>query len=156
MPSGEKTQNSGASRGERRRVLAYLIVALFGAGLSFVAVTRLSGDAVIAAPLGLHDIWMVFSGAAGATAALYLVRNRMGLPGLSGLYQAALAVILISFIGALIAGTLALPVYGTMFGPFTLAIMFISSPLVAVLWAANLMGAHLLLTSWRAERESIF
>ena len=64
--------------------------------------------------------------------------------------------ILISFAGSLIAGTLALPLYGTMFGPFALAVIFVSSPLLAGLWAFNLFGVHVLMCQWRIERDSIF
>ena len=156
MPSTQNAQIFGISEGERRRALAYLIVALFGAGLSFIAVTRLSGSEVIEHRLGWHQIWMVLAGAGGATGALHMLRHRMGMPGLPGLVRAIVGALLISFVGALIAGTLALPVYGTMFGPFTLAVMFVSAPFLAALWGANLIAAHFLMQSWQAERDSIF
>jgi len=51
---------------------------------------------------------------------------------------------------------MALPLYGTMFGPFTLFVSLFSAPLLALLWVNVLVGAHFLLAIWRTERDTIF
>jgi hypothetical protein len=62
----------------------------------------------------------------------------------------------VTFIGSLIGGTLGLPFYGTMFGPFIVVVTLMGAPLLAMLWAFNLLGAHVLLGIYRSERDTIF
>ena len=64
--------------------------------------------------------------------------------------------LIVTFFGPIIAGTLALPLYGTMFGPFTLGLIFFASPMTAVFWLGNLLGVHVLFLTWHSERDSIF
>ena len=144
------------TEGERARALAYITIALFGAGFAFLTVTRMYGARVLGAGLTWYDLWIVVSGGIGAAAALFLAGDRMGQPGFRGIYRALVGMIWVSFVGALIAGTLALPFYGTMFGPFTLGVTLTSAPLLAMLWFANLLSVHALLTRWHIERDSIF
>ncbi len=142
--------------GESKLVLAYVTVSLFGAVLAFCAVTRLSDGAMIVRAPTQYEVWICLCGAIGAATGLYLARHRLGQPGLAGLWQAVIGMALICFAGSLIAGTLALPLYGTMFGPFTLTVILAGSPVLAALWVTNLFGAHLLMGQWRTERDSIF
>lgn len=144
------------SHGERRRALAYGIVGLFGLALGFIAMIRLGAGQIFLEPLSLHDKWMTASGGIGAMFAMYFCQDRLGKKGLMGWRQALVAFVWISFAGALFAGTLSLPLYGTMFGPFTLMVMFASAPLVGLLWLLNLMAAHMLMQTWQDERDSIF
>jgi hypothetical protein len=142
--------------GERRLVLAYVTVSLFGAALALSIVIRLGHGGVLMGTMTGYEFWMLLAGAAGAGAGLFLSRDRFGWPGLRGTGQALGGMLMVCFSGSLIAGTLALPLYGTMFGPFTLGVVLASSPLLTLLWVATLYGAHLMLQSWRAERNSIF
>lgn len=144
------------SQGERSRAVAYAIVGVFGAGIGFLVAMHLSQGAVIHQGFAAYDIWMVFAGSIGSMMGLYIAGKRFGHPGWRGLVNALAASVWVSFVGSLIGGTLMLPLYGTMFGPFTLAITLSSQPIFAVLWFANLFGAHLMLTYWRRERDSIF
>lgn len=61
----------------------------------------------------------------------------------------------ISFVGALFGGTLALPFYGTMFGPFTLVVTLIKAPILALLWTSSLLSAHFMIKVRRDERDSV-
>ncbi len=142
--------------GERSLAMAYIFVALFGAGMAFVAVIQLGQGTAFARPMNWYECWIVLAGALGGVAALFLAGDKLGRPGWRGHLRATLGAIWVSFVGALIAGTLALPIYGTMFGPFTLGITLAGSPMLAGLWFANLMSAHLLISAWRIERDSIF
>lgn len=83
-------------------------------------------------------------------------RNWMGHPGLRGAAFALVGTIWISFLGGLVGGSLALPFYGTMFGPFSLFVSLFSAPLLAIFWACILFAAHYLLMFWWTERNSIF
>jgi len=113
---------------------AYLVVMLFGAALSVNVVLTLGGIAAWMTPFSSYDYWVIFCGAVGAGVGLYLGRERFGHTGTRGAVQAAVGIVWISFVGALIGGTLALPFYGTMFGPFTLVVTLLNAPFLAVLW----------------------
>lgn len=136
--------------GERRAALACAIVAISSASVAVLVRTRLvpGGD-------GLFSLWGAASGAVGGWIALRLSAHRLGHPGLSGTFRALGGIVSISVIAALIAGTLILPLYGTMFGPFSLAMTLIGSPLAAVLWLLGLWLSHRLIATWRRERESV-
>lgn len=140
---------------ERKMVYAYLVVMLFGAALSVNVVLTLGGVAAWMTPFSSYDYWVIFCGSIGAGVGLYLGREWFGHEGKRGAVQAAIGIVWISFVGALIGGTLALPFYGTMFGPFTLVVTLIGTPLLAVLWICTLVSAHLMIKERRIERDSI-
>ena len=125
---------SNLTEGERSFVLAHLATAVFGAGVAFMAVMRMRQGAIFSAPITGYDLWIILSGALGGALGLYLNRHRMGQGGSTGAIQALGAIVLSNVTGAVICGTLALPLYGTMFGPFTLIMILISSPLISLIW----------------------
>lgn len=149
-------RHGGLSEGEKRLVLAYVAVSLFGAVLAFCVVMRLGHGGILVRSMTSYEIWTCFAGAAGAGAGFFLSRHRFGYPGLRGAGTAFGGVLMVCFTGSLIAGTLALPLYGTMFGPFSLGVILASSPFLALLWIATLYVAHLMMIHWRVERDSIF
>ncbi len=142
--------------GERGVALAYVGLAVFGAGLAHSVVNNLGGQGTILRSLSGYDIWMILSGAVGADLALYFNRNRIGHAGASGLWTAAIGALLITLSATIIAGTLALPGYGTMFGPFAAFVTFWSSPVLLVFWCIMLIATHMLFSNWRKERETLF
>lgn len=146
-----------ATDGERGHLLAYVIVTIAGALMTFLIVTRLeSPDRPMFTTLSGYEIWVTVSGGIGAIAALYLTGELMGQPGKSGFFHALRGVLLLSFAGSLISGTFALPLYGTMFGPFSLVVTVIGSPILGVLWFGSLFAAHFLMIRYRRERQSIW
>ena len=144
------------SRGEKSRLGAFAMVGAFGAAIGFLVAMHLSQGALLRQGLAPYDLWMIVAGSIGSMAGLYIAGNWFGHGGWQGMVKALAASVWVSFVGSLIGGTLMLPLYGTMFGPFTLAITLSTRPLFAVLWFANLFGAHLMLTYWQRERDSIF
>lgn len=144
------------TEGERSIMAAVISVAVFGAFLAFNVVMTIGGHASMMAGLSAYELWVVFSGAVGGPAGLYLCRNWMGQAGWRGFCTAIVGVIAVSVTGSIVGGTLALPFYGTMFGPFTLIMSLISAPLLAFLWASTLLGTHFLMGIWRSEQDSIF
>ena len=144
------------SKGEKSRAVAYAIVAIFGAGIGYLVAVHLSQGALLREGLAPYDLWMIFAGSIGSMAGLYIAGSWFGHRGWNGLIKALAASVWVSFVGSLIGGTLMLPLYGTMFGPFTLAVTLSTRPIFAILWFANLFGAHLMLTYWQRERDSIF
>ncbi|SMY07741.1 hypothetical protein [Flavimaricola marinus] len=141
------------SLGERRLVLGCLITAILGAFLALIVVLRLDPDAVFQRPLSLYEQWILVAGAFGGGAGVILARDRLGR---AGIIKPLAGLVIMTFVAAIIGGTLALPLYGTMFGPFTLAVIFTASPMIAALWFANGFAVHLMVRSWHSERDSIF
>jgi hypothetical protein len=43
-----------------------------------------------------------------------------------------------------------------MFGPFIVTVTLLGVPLLAILWAFNLFGVHVLMGIYQRERDSIF
>lgn len=144
------------SEGEQSILLAYFGVGFFGAALALNVVNTLGGHEVMQRAYSAYDYWVIVSGVVGGWAGLYMGRAWMGLPGLRGIACAVIGTVWISFLGGLVGGSLALPLYGTMFGPFTLFVSLFSAPLLAIFWACILMASHFLLMVWRDERDSIF
>ena len=144
------------TQGEQSVLLAFFGVAFFGAALALNVVVTLGGQDALVHPFAAYDYWVVLSGAIGGCAGLYLGRGWMGWPGLRGIAFAIIGTLWISFLGGLVGGSLALPFYGTMFGPFTLFVSLFSAPLLALFWGGILIAGHFLLMIWRSERDSIF
>lgn len=144
------------TEGERGVLLAYIGVAVFGAGLAHTVVNNLGGNHEILRTLTTYDIWMILSGALGADIALYVSRDKFGQPSGAGLGQALIGMFTVTFIAAVVAGTFALPGYGTMFGPFAAFVTFWASPLLLIFWGMMLLATHWLYARWRSERDTVF
>lgn len=151
-----KWSSGKLTQGERSFVLAHFATAVFGAGVAFAAVMRTGGGAYFSRPMTAYEIWVVLAGAIGAALGLFLNRHRMGQGGTHGAVLALGAVVMSNGTGAVIGGTLALPVYGTMFGPLALVIVLVGSPLLTLIWLASQIAAHLLMARFHDERNSIF
>lgn len=153
---GRHKNGFSPSRGEQSITVAYIGVAFFGAVVAFSVVNRLGGSTEVIRPLTAYDFWVIFSGAVGASGGLYVGRRWLGFSGFAGWVKALIAIPVISFIGALICGTLALPGHGTMFGPLALLTTMIANPLLAVFWSMMILAAHYRFSVWRNERDTIF
>ena len=138
--------------GEKRLLAAGAVVGLGGAIAAHVIVTQMGQNKALLRSLTDADLWFVIAGALGAVAALYSGRRWFGHDGLRGVLKAMAGIIVVSFVGALVGGTLALPLYGTMFGPMMFTLTLAANPGLAVLWLVALTGSHLLIRVWRRER----
>lgn len=148
-------QSSKLSEGERARVVAFVLVGACSAGLGFLAVLHLDRSAFFDG-LSWYETWIIAASGIGGMMALFLSGDRMGQSGPKGALRAVAGAIWVTFIGALISGTLGLPIYGTMFGPFIVSVTLAGAPLLAMLWTFNLVGVHLLLGIYQRERDTIF
>lgn len=143
------------SDGERVRALAFLLVAFSSGGLGFLTVLHLDGNALFEGLTWYHT-WIITAASLGGMAALFLSGDRMGQRGVRGALRAVTGGIWVTFVGSLIGGTLGLPLYGTMFGPFIVTVTLLGAPVLALLWMFNLLGIHFLLQVYQTERDSIF
>jgi hypothetical protein len=148
--------DNSLSKGERHMAFAYAVVAICGAIIGYAVVLRLSHGAVLGRALTAFEIWMIAASAMGSMIGLYLAGDSFGQPGWAGLWKAARASLWVSFVSSIVGGSLMLPFYGTMFGPFTLVVTLAAAPLLGVLWFLNLLGAHGLISTWQKERDTIF
>jgi hypothetical protein len=144
------------TEGERRMAMVLVAVGLFGAALAFAILWRMGQGDVLEEGLSLRSLWFAFSGGIGAMAGLFAARRWFGHPGLRGWLAALWGGVVLCFVAALAGGTLALPLYGTMFAPMMLALTLWSSPLLVAMWGSVLIGSHLQMRFWRAERDTIF
>lgn len=141
------------TRGERSLAYAVSAFAVFGALVAFVLVVRIGPAAFFSRGPSLYEGWVVLAGGFGAALALFVARHRVARRGPFG---ALMTLVGVSLLAGLFGGTLAMPLYGTMFGPFALTVTLAGSPVLAGLWCINLIAVHLLLCDWQAERDSIF
>lgn len=143
----------GMSKGERSLLWSHLTVGFFGLGFGLIILLRINPDAIFSVGPSLYEYWLLASGVLGANLALRLAQHRLGRPGF---LDAVKGIALVTFVAPILAGTLALPGYGTMFGPFTLGLIFWAAPITAALWFTSLTGVHLMMRQWHSERDSIF
>lgn len=137
-------------------MVAFFGVGLAGAVLAFTIVTRLGGDAALFRAVTAYDLWVIASGVLGAGSALYLGRKWLGNAGPLGHGMAVVGILIVTLISGVCAGTLVLPLYGTMFGPFLIVVTLWAHPGLAVIWLLVLTSSHLLFAIYRRERASIF
>ena len=142
--------------GAKRLALAYTVVSLGGAAVGIAMLAQLGDGLAFESWPSPFEIWTVIACAIGAAAGLHMGRDHFGHPGPVGFLRAVLACLWVSFLGSLIGGTLALPIYGTMFGPLSLAATLITRPLLALVWFGNLFACHVFVAYHRAERDSVF
>lgn len=144
------------SGGERNLVYAILSIGAVGALFAWAVTLRLAAYQ----PEHLIDpfaIWTFVAGAVGAACGFLSSYERwLGHAGVGGAIRAAIGGILILMIGSVVAGTLILPYYGTMFAPFQIFIAMIETPALAFTWVGIIVCVHKLMEQWRIERDSIF
>jgi len=145
----------GLTCGQIARVLAYVLVAFSSGALGLLAVFHLEKGTVLGT-LGWYQIWVMLAAAIGGVLALFLAKERIGQSGVSGWVRGAAGGIWVTTIGALIGGTLALPLYGTMFGPFIVLVTLIGTPILLAIWVCHLAALHMLMRTYQRERDSIF
>jgi hypothetical protein len=144
------------SQGEVLRRAAYAATAAAGALLALAVAVRLGHAQDGIRGFSTYDLWVTLAGLAGGFAGLRFTEHFFGHPGAWGVLRAIGGIILICFTAPIIAGSLALPLYGTMFGPFMFGTTIFAVPLLGLIWAGTLLAVHLCLAPWRRERDSVF
>ncbi len=145
--------NGPLTPGERGILLSYVTVALYGLAFGFTIVMTKDADALLVRPLSVHEKWTIAAGGIGMCFGLWSTKDRIGC---LGPIRTAVSMVFLCIIGAITAGTLALPVYGTMFAPMALIVMLFASPFMMGLWLLSLAAVHRLMGQWHHERDSIF
>ncbi len=143
------------SEGARARALAFFLAAISSGGLGFLAVVHLDQRALFE-QMTPYQIWIIVASAIGGMLALFLAGDKVGSNGKTNIVRAVAGGIWVSFVGALIGGTLSLPLYGTMFGPFIVAVTLLGAPILAIVWIFNLVAIHVLMSKYQLERDTIF
>ena len=130
---------------------------LTGAILAQIAVLRLS-EAVPSSQFELaFTFWAGLAGCIGGAIGIWYASDKwFGFSGLAGWVTASFGALAVTGVAAVIAGSLILPFYGTMFAPLQVIMMMIESPMLAVVWFGMMICAQGLLRQWRSERDSIF
>jgi hypothetical protein len=148
---------SQLSTGVRSFISAIVGTSILGALLTCVAMMGLYEKSPHIAPSLWYTYWPVFAGSIGGAGGFLACYDRwFGHAGASGWLTALIGTLVVSGVSSVIAGTLILPFYGTMFGPLQMIMTMIESPLLGISWLLMLLCAHGLLSQWRLERDSIF
>lgn len=142
------------TEGELCLGLAFGVIAFLGAGVGYETLSYLAHDHSTAFVPTAYEAWVIFGAVIGATGALYSLRGQFGHRGGAGALTAIKGALGVTFLGSLIGGTLAMPVFGTMFGPFAFMMLFVTKPAVGLMWAGSLLAAHILMRGWRIERDA--
>ena len=143
------------SPAERTLLLAYMGLAACGAMLGSEALSGLQGLVdVIGEGVALWVLALASAG--GACISGYLLRDRFGFVGRMGFTKACFGSVLATLALGVAAGTLVLPIFGTMFGPWLLVLTIATKPWMALPWLAALYGFHLAFISYRNERKTIY
>ncbi len=125
-----------------------LAIALFGGLIAYIAVQQMRGS--LMSELGPYDFWIIISGMLGGAIAYRTGEAHLGFPGWRGAVRALATAVWITLFGAVVAGTLALPGYGTIYGPISVAVTLVNTPILLLVLAGLLIGAHLILVDLRA------
>ena len=94
--------------------------------------------------------------ALGALLAAIILRESFGRPGVWGACQAIVSGAVATCLMGIIAGTMLLPVYGTMFGPWLIIVTIIVKPWLMVPWSLTLYGFHKARAEYAAEQDTIY
>ncbi|MEL6690072.1 MAG: hypothetical protein AAFP28_07110 [Pseudomonadota bacterium] len=94
--------------------------------------------------------------ALGALLAVIILRESFGRPGFWGACQAIVSGGVATCLMGIIAGTMLLPVYGTMFGPWLIIVTIIVKPWLMVPWSMALYAFHLARAEYAAEQDTIY
>ncbi len=140
------------TRGEKSLAVAFGAIVAISAGITILIMSGVEGANAIPPEPTWYDTWVIFAGALSGGLALYLARGWMGVQGAIGYARAAIGSVAVALGAAVIAGTLILPLYGTIFGPIMLVTQFIELPLLAVAWFSVALAAHAMIARWREER----
>ena len=133
--------------------MALGVVAFLGAGVGYETLVFLAPEQILDPSVTSYEIWVILSAMIGACGALLSMLDHFGHRGVRGAFRLIRGGLSVTFLGSLIGGTLAMPMFGTMFGPFAFVMLFVTKPSVGAMWAGSLIAAHILLRGWRVERD---
>lgn len=139
-----------------RLILGALVgCACAGGLLGYVALGGLQGMVEIVGPEigGMMSVGASFFGGLGSA---ILVRDRLGREGTRGVLSAIAGGVLATALLGIIAGTIVLPIFGTMFGPWLVLMTAATKPWYVLPWIASLYGMHKARRSYLAEQETLF
>ncbi|KAG1713588.1 hypothetical protein GQR58_002053 [Nymphon striatum] len=129
-----------------------LTIGLCGS-LSAVALI-IFGDTAALDETWINHFGLVFFAGIGAWLSGLLVGGMFGHSGWQGWIVAAIGAVLATQLGALIAGTFVLPVFGSLMAPIILTTEAIDHPSLLITWAVIMSGLHILVLKSVGERVS--
>ena len=130
------------STNERFQILAMICLCCSGSMFGSAALTELvwGSDPVSS---DYQKIWLTIAAGLGAVAAAFFVRASFGKPGDYGSIIACAGIVNATLLLGIVAGTLLLPVFGTIFGPWLLMAHTFEGHHAILPWALSLYALHL-------------
>ena len=124
------------------QALAFLCLCTAGSLLGTAALTKL-----LAAPQSMSSnitgCWLAVSCTIGAGAAAYILRHQFGRPGHLGALVALAGIINVTFVSSVVSGSLLIPIFGTMFGPWLMFGHILEGNIAVLPWVLSLYAFHL-------------
>ena len=142
------------STAEKRLVVTYASITLAGGVLSLVAFDTLAAQ--VGKSQETRAVWLAFAGAVGGLIGARSAASFFGRSGPAGTLLIFAGVLFLTVVFGIAAGSLILPIYGTMFGPWLAVVGLVSHPVAAVLWITSLTAFHFARSAYAVERDTVF
>lgn len=145
-----------ARPGIRILLLLFLYHGCVGGVAGYGVAQRLRLDGVLAG-MSVHMIvWIVVAAILGMVIGFAIHFRAIGHRGACGIVRSLAAQIMLTLTATLIAGTLIVPLHGTLYGPLVVAELAVDGPVPLVVWPFEALTIHWLMTIWQAEKACAF
>ena len=131
---------------------AHMVALAIGASIGSQAIVTFRADAAAVE----YRLWILFAACMGAYVAMRSASDLFGQSGLKGALRAICGGAWFTAVFGVVAGSIALPFFGTMFGPFAAVMLIAGSPWVLAIWLTGLGLIHLMVKCWRTEQDRLF
>jgi len=145
----------GFSVAERWMITATAAIMAIGALLGIWAFAELQPIVDTTQPL-FSTAWQVAASLVGAGIAARSMSRFFGMRGMGGTVRAVFGSVLGTLAFGIIAGTLILPIYGTMFAPWFVVLALVGQPVLGLLWVSGWAALQVASIKYEDERDTIF
>ncbi|MEL6913327.1 MAG: hypothetical protein AAFP13_02375 [Pseudomonadota bacterium] len=143
------------SPAEKQMLGAYVLSTAAGGLLGYSALGGLHSMVEIAGP-GIGGVLSALASCAGGLGSAFFLREHFGHGGTLGIVTVLAGGFFATALLGIIAGTILLPIFGTMFGPWLILLTAVTKPWLAAPWLWALFRMHQAREAYLVERETIF
>ncbi|PIE18340.1 MAG: hypothetical protein CSA65_05380 [Proteobacteria bacterium] len=145
-----------ARTGDRILLLLFLYHGCVAGAAGYGAAQRLRHDGVLAGMSDHMIAWIVVAAILGMMVGFAIHFRAIGHPGACGIVRSLAAQIMLTLTATLIAGTLIVPLHGTLYGPLVVVELAVDGPVPLAVWPFEALTIHWLMKIWQAEKACAF